>query len=50
MNVDVVEGFEPSRLKSLLEHRGRLRIRVIPGGSAHPLNEVLSLVCVRDDS
>jgi len=44
MNVDVVEGFEPSRLKSLLEHLGTIEDPRDPWRVAHPLNEVLFLV------
>jgi predicted transposase YbfD/YdcC len=44
MNMDVVEGFEPSRLKSLLEHLGTIEDPRDPWRVAHPLNEVLFLV------
>ncbi len=42
--MDVIEGFEPSRLKSLLDHLGTIEDLRDPWRVGHPLSEVLFLV------
>lgn len=44
MDVEVLEGFEKSRLKSLLDHLGAIEDPRDPWRIMHPLNEVLFLV------